>query len=139
MPVQNLQSPDSSGLCSPGRDVLSMNRLFLLGVPSSVLVASSITWCLSWLLRRGVVLLPPACPGVGWVPLMWSSASPHLSPASSPRHTVFSSCVPGRTLCQATSCPVTFPYTVPVPRALLCHDVLDLCGHLMTQLVPCRL
>lgn len=64
-----------SGLCSQGRDVLSLNRLLLLGVPSSALVV---------LLRTGVVLLPPARPGLGWAPLTWSGASPHLSPAASP-------------------------------------------------------
>lgn len=136
MPVQNLQSPDSSGLCSHGRDVLNMNHLFLLGVPSSVLVASSSAWCLSWLLRRGVVLLPPACPGVGWVPLMWSGASPHLSPASSPRsHRLLVS--PRQDTLSGYLLPGHI--SVPVPSALLCHDVLDLRGHLMTQLLPCRL
>lgn len=138
MPVQNLESRHS-GLCSQGRDVLSLTCLFLLGVPSSVPVASSIAWCLSWLLRRGVVLSPPACPVVGWVLLTWLGASLHLSPATSPwSHRLFLMCPQQGTL-SGYLLPVTFPYTVPVLRALLCDDVLDLHGHLMTQLLPCRL
>lgn len=72
-----------SGLCSQGRDVLSLNRLLLLGVPSSVLVvllrtgASCLPW--RWVGALDVVGSLSASEPCRFPPV--TPSTPHVSPA----------------------------------------------------------